>query len=258
LTPEREPVAIDTASAIASEGAALAGESTGQWPNLKPRRAATLILIDRTKTEPRVLMGKRHAGHAFMPGKFVFPGGRIEPADRRMSVAGALPARVEQKLLLRVSRPSSSQARALALAAIRETFEETGLLVGTKDYGAPATPPAGAWSEFARHGVFPTLEGLHFVARAITPPRRPRRFDAAFFAVDATEIAHRVDGMVGPEAEFVELVWLPLEEAKRLDLPTITQVVLGELAERIANGMGHHLPVPFFSERNKRWYREEL
>src|SRR6202035_5410908 len=99
--------------------------------------AATLILIDRTQGEPRVLMGKRHAGHAFMPGKFVFPGGRIEPSDRRMRVAGALPALVEQKLLLRVARPSSGQARALALAAIRETFEETGLLVGTKEFGAP-------------------------------------------------------------------------------------------------------------------------
>jgi 8-oxo-dGTP pyrophosphatase MutT (NUDIX family) len=256
---EVEAIAIDTAGALASEGTApISGESERSWPNLKPRRAATLILIDRTKPAPHVLMGKRHAGHAFMPGKFVFPGGRIEPADRRMSVAGALPALVEHKLLQRVARPSPGQARALALAAIRETFEETGLLVGTKDYGVPETPPAGAWSEFAKHGVFPTLEGLHFVARAITPPRRPRRFDAAFFAVDAAEIAHRIDGMVGPQAEFVELVWLPLEEAKHIDLPTITQVVLGELGHRIAQGMGHHLPVPFFSERNKRWYRDEL
>ena len=75
----------------------------------------------------RVLMGKRHARHRFMPGKFVFPGGRVEPEDRRMAAAGVLDPHVEEKLNARVRRPSPNFARALALAAIRETFEETGL-----------------------------------------------------------------------------------------------------------------------------------
>src|SRR5208337_5017481 len=90
---------------------------------LRPRDAATLILVERSERDAaRVLMGKRHAGHKFMPGKFVFPGGRVEPEDRRMCAAGALDPNVEEKLNARVRRPSPRFARALALAAIRETF----------------------------------------------------------------------------------------------------------------------------------------
>ncbi len=107
-----------------------------------------------------------------MPGKFVFPGGRVEPGDRRMSAAGPLDPVVEEKLNARTRRPSPGFARALALAAIRETFEETGLALGVAAYGAPTSPPAGAWARFAAAGVFPALDGLDFVARAITPPGR--------------------------------------------------------------------------------------
>lgn len=228
------------------------------WPNVRPRDAATLILIDRAGRRPKVLMGQRHAGHKFMPGKFVFPGGRIEPADRRMVASGALHPVVEERLLARVQRPTQQRARALALAAIRETFEETGLLIGTRDYGEPESAPQGPWAEFAAHGVYPDLEALHFVARAITPPRRPKRFDTRFFAVDATAIAHRVEGIVTPDSELVELCWVNLEEALALDLPAITGVVLEELRKRIAAGMGIHLPVPFYVERQGRFQRHEL
>ncbi len=233
-------------------------ERERKWPNLRPRDAATLIVIDRSGAHPKVLMGRRHAGHTFMPGKFVFPGGGIEPGDRRMNVAGALPQKVEDKLVARVSGGSASRARALALAAIRETFEETGLVIGAADMGKPESPPQGKWAEFAEHEVFPNLESLHFIARAITPPKRPKRFDARFFAVDAQEIAVRVKGIIGPESELVELVWQRLDETHKLDLPSITGVVLNELKTRIDGGFGHHLPVPFFFEKNRRWFREEL
>lgn len=226
--------------------------------NLVPRDAATLILIDRSGPEPKVLMGRRHADHRFMPGKFVFPGGRVEPADRRMSAAGALEAKVEARLLARMRRPAPGRARALALAAIRETFEETGLMLGTKEHGAPERAPPGPWARFAAEGVFPQLESLHFVARAITPPHRPRRFDTRFFAADAGAIAHEVAGVVGPGAELVELVWTPIAQAKRLDVPTITAVILDELAARLAAGMGRHLPTPFYYEKNARFRRDEL
>lgn len=228
------------------------------WPNLRPRDAATLILIDRTGRHPKVLMGRRHAGHTFMPGKFVFPGGRIEPADRRMVAAGALNPKVEERLLARVRRPNLQRARALALAAIRETYEETGLLLGTRDYGPPEAPPRCAWADFASKGVFPDLECLHFVARAITPPRRPRRFDTRFFAVDANHVADRIEGVVTPDSELVELRWVDIDEALALDLPAITGVVLEELRARIAGGMGLHLPVPFYVERRGRFERHQL
>lgn len=229
-----------------------------EWPNQKPRDAATLILVDRAGKTPKVLMGKRHPALKFMPGKFVFPGGRLDPADRKMCCAGALDSVIEQKLLARVQRPSVSRGRALALAAIRETFEETGLAIGTKDYGAPEEAPEGVWAEFAAHGVFPTLDSLHFVARAITPPRRPKRFDTRFFSADATAVAHKIEGVVGPDSELVELVWVPVAETDQLDLPAITRVVLQDLESRVAAGFDHRLPVPFYYERNLKFQREEL
>ena len=94
--------------------------------------------------------------------------------------------------------------------------------------------------------VLPDLGTLHFIGRAITPPGRPRRFDARFFTMDASAIAHRIEGVTGPDAELVELVWMPLAEAKQLDMPAVTGVMLEELDARIADGFGHDLPVPFY------------
>jgi 8-oxo-dGTP pyrophosphatase MutT (NUDIX family) len=233
-------------------------ERERRWPNVRPRDAATMIILDRSGKVPKVLMGKRHPGHKFMPGKFVFPGGRVDPEDRRMSVAGALDQACEQRLMARVLRPTTSRARALALAAIRETFEETGLLFGTGQHGAPETAPSGVWSTFAAQGIFPDLESLTFVARAITPPRRPKRFDTRFFTVDAAEAAAKVEGMVGPNSELIEIVSVTFAEAMALDLPTITTVILKEIAARLEAGFGRHLPVPFYWEKHGAFVREVL
>jgi 8-oxo-dGTP pyrophosphatase MutT (NUDIX family) len=192
-----------------------------------------------------------------MAGKFVFPGGRMEPGDRDMPAASPLDTHAEARLMRRVTRPSAVKARALALAAIRETYEETGLLLGKRTNPMPAVPD-GPWSAFAKAGVLPDLAALHFIVRAITPPRRPRRFDARFFAADASAIAHRVDGIVHPGAELVELVWLPIADAKQLDLPTITQVALDELQARVAKGFGHDLPSPFYRMLHRKFVRAEL
>jgi len=214
-------------------------------PNLRPRDAATLILIDRAKATPHVLLGRRHHSHKFMPGMFVFPGGRVEIDDRRMPTAAPLDPRVEARLLKDVKSPSPGKARGFALAAIRETFEETGLLLGVQQAEVLAAPD-GPWASFAEARVLPDLSDVHFIARAITPPRRPRRFDTRFFAIDAQAIAVRQDGFVGPDSELVELVWLPIEDAKGLELPPITKAVLEELQMRTAAGFSHDLPAPFY------------
>lgn len=232
-----------------------AERSGGRFPTVRPRDAATLIIIDRKGRKPKVLMGRRHSAHKFMPGKFVFPGGGIELGDRSMPVSGALHPRAEQALMARVTRPTAQRSRALALAAIRETFEETGLLLGVTGLGAPAAP-AGPWATFAERSVFPDLEALQVIARAITPPGRPRRFDTRFFACDRTAVADEVGGIVGPDSEFVEIAWATLSEAKRLELPVITLTILEELEDRIANGFAPELPVPFYYERRGRFIRE--
>lgn len=229
------------------------------WPNQRPRDAATLIVIDRRHEAPRVLMGRRHAGLKFMPGKFVFPGGRLERSDRRMHSASELPDAVQARLQARVVRPTASRGRALALTAIRETYEETGLVIG-RPAGAVAVPPGldPMWQPFAASGVLPDLAALAFVARAITPPRRRRRFDTRFFAVDREAIQAEADGFVGPDKELVELAWVDLAQARELDLPRITSIVLEELEHRLADGFPADAPVPFYREERGRFLRDLL
>ena len=218
---------------------------------MRPRDAATLILVERARGKTRVLMGKRHEGHKFMPGKFVFPGGAVEPSDKRMSIAGPLDEIVEAKLLIHTRSDSPDYARGLALAAIRETFEETGLALGVTDRGSPTKTPSETWARFAATGVFPALDGIDFLARAITPPGRPRRFDARFFIADAATIAHRQEGIVHEGAELVELVWTPIEEALKLDIPHITRVVLGDLAALSSAAANRFRPRPFYRQLRK-------
>jgi 8-oxo-dGTP pyrophosphatase MutT (NUDIX family) len=231
-------------------------ERDQSFANQRPKDAATIILIDRSGPTFKVLMGRRHSAHRFLPGKFVFPGGRLELSDRHVPVSGTLDPQVEARLMAKLPRPSRVKARALAVAAIREAFEETGLLLGTKSADCLRLP--AAWSAFTAARVTPDVGALHFIARAITPPRRPRRFDTRFFSADAQLVAHRLEGVVGPDAELVELTWVPIVNAKELDLPTITHVVLIDLEARIAAGFGHELPVPYYRMLNRRFHRELL
>jgi 8-oxo-dGTP pyrophosphatase MutT (NUDIX family) len=225
---------------------------------VRPRDAAALILLDGIgRKNPKILLGKRHPALKFMPDKYVFPGGRLEPGDRRMNIAGPLDARVEARLLKGRAGSDPGFARALALAAIRETFEETGHVVGTSDYGGPDRPPA-AWRAYAEHKCLPDLQELHFIARAITPPMRPRRFDTRFFAIDARAVTARLDGVAHADAELVELAWVNLDKAESLDLPDVTRQVLAELRTRLKGGMSPFLPAPFYYFRNGKWRREEL
>jgi 8-oxo-dGTP pyrophosphatase MutT (NUDIX family) len=232
-------------------------ERDQSFPDSVPRDAATLMLIDRSGSEPKVLLGRRHASHKFMPGKFVFPGGRIEAQDAEMQAASELDPRCEAKLALRPRDELVPPPRAFALAAVREMFEETGLLLGVKSATAP-TVPHPDWEGFATASVFPDLVDIHFIARALTPPRRPKRFDTRFFTADATAVADKVEGVVGPDSELVELVWVPIVEATRLDMPTITGVVLEELDARVKAGMGHDLPVPYYFMVDGQFRRETL
>jgi 8-oxo-dGTP pyrophosphatase MutT (NUDIX family) len=223
---------------------------------IRPRDAATLILLDRKGDEFLVLMGRRHAGHAFMPGKFVFPGGRTDPADSRIPTATALHREEEAKLVGGAGRISAARARAIALSAIRETYEEAGLLIGQK--GGFATDKRD-WQGFVEHGVRPSLETLRFIARAITPPNRVRRFDTRFFSAWRDDVAVELpDG--GPTNELEELVWLPLADAKQADIPDITRAVLEELEKRLAQDPLLHPggSVPFYRLVRNRFTREIL
>ena len=203
-------------------------------PAQRPRDASTLILTRGPADKVEVLMGRRAPGHVFMASKWVFPGGRIDRSDFTAASHSDLPAAD----LGRISREvPARRARALALTAVRETFEETGLLLAEP---AAKAAVAGPWREFRAVGALPDLQALRYMARAITPPGRTRRFDARFFMADAS-------ALLDPEptagsGELDEIAWLPLAEARALDLPAITRFVLGEVAERLAHP---DRPLPF-------------
>ncbi len=225
---------------------------------VRPLDSASLIILDRSTRSPKVLMGRRHPNQRFMPDVFVFPGGVIEAADRKMNVVGALSARAEDALNKMLPRPSLSRGRTLALAAIRETYEETGLIIGTGDYGAPDAPQEPTWQKFAEAGIYPDIEQLSVVARAITPPGKPKRFDTRFFVVDHRAIAARHEGFVGPDKELTELTWVPLKETHKFKMAQITSMIVTELRIRLAAGMSEILPVPFYTVRRGRAVRELL
>lgn len=221
---------------------------------LKPRDAATLVILDRSGVSPRVLMGKRRDDLVFMAGKYVFPGGRVDPTDRQVPLAADLRPQEASKLLVQMrGKPTKVRARSLALAAIREAFEEAGLLIGSKGQGKGHVPPN--WQNFIARDVVPSLERLTFFARAITPPGRPRRFDTRFFTIDAKAIADRIGHNDG---ELSALDWLTLDEARALDIPRITRLVLEDLGEQLADGTldSGTNPVPFYYQRNGSFKRE--
>jgi 8-oxo-dGTP pyrophosphatase MutT (NUDIX family) len=198
------------------------------------RDAATLIVIrDPGGSTPSVLMGQRGAGATFMPGKFVFPGGAADTVDATVALARDLP----RVCAGRVGRTD------LAATAIRELWEETGLILGRPGRW-PAAPPRG-WRGFAATGHLPDAGALSFVFRAITPPGRPRRFDARFFLADASALAGDPDDFARAEDELNHLQWIPVEETFRFDLPFVTQCVLAEVAARLP-ATGAPDAVPFF------------
>lgn len=214
-------------------------------PYFRPKDAATLILIDRTGEKPKVLVGKRHDNVVFMPGKFVFPGGRVDKSDNRVPVAASITRELEANLLKGSPKIAASRARALAVAAIREACEETGLCLGRKV--DKTVKLEGAWAPFTDAGLLPDPSSLFLIARAITPPGRVRRFDTRFFTADASAITHRVEGVIHPDAELVELVWVEIGSKPLADLHPMTKNVLNELDKRLATGPLHHdAPVPFF------------
>lgn len=208
------------------------------------RDAATIIVLRDRHSAPSILMGQRGAGAAFMPSKYVFPGGAVDAVDETVPLGRDLSPATAQRLNEESTRPAS----ALAAAAIRELWEETGQQIGVA--GEWPDPPQG-WRGFAATGHLPDAGALEFVFRAVTPPGRPRRFDARFFLVDADALLTDPDDFSRAEEELSHLHWVPLAEARALDLPFITEVVLAE----IAGGLKRPGPperVPFFRNDDER------
>ena len=171
----------------------------------EPRDAATVLVLRDGAAGPEVLMGRRHAGHSFMPNSLVFPGGGVDPADHDGAVAAPFPPHVIGFL---ERQGGSSLAHALGVAMARELEEETGLTLGT--------PPA--------------LDAVDYLCRAVTPVGRPRRFDARFFVVSAD----RVKGMLAGSGELEALGYLPVRDALASELEFATRGALDQFASWLA------------------------
>ncbi|WP_341860750.1 NUDIX hydrolase [Gymnodinialimonas sp. 57CJ19] len=214
------------------------------------RDAATGIVLRDAATRPRVLMGQRGKDAAFMPSKFVFPGGAVDAVDAKIPFARP-PA---PDCAARLSHDGGN-GTALMAAAVREIWEETGLLLGAKDARAEAMDAPKGWRGYLATGHLPDGAAMEYVFRAITPPGRSRRFDARFFLVDAEGLASDPDDFSGAEDELSHLQWIPLDEVRSFDMPFITEVVLAELAAKVE---GRAAPgVPFFDNgtEESRFYR---
>lgn len=204
------------------------------------RNASTVIVVRDRGDKPSVLMGQRGAKAAFMPNKFVFPGGAVDEQDAHVPLARPLPPLCAQRLEEQ-SQPGVAQA--LAAAAIRELWEETGQILGMPGPWPSAVPDD--WLSFAGTGHRPAADSLQFVFRAVTPPGRPRRFDARFFLVDAEALVSDLDDFDAAADELSHLQWIPLQDVRGFDLPFITEVVLAEVAARL-HEPGPPSSVPFF------------
>ncbi|MFO7804711.1 MAG: NUDIX hydrolase [Paracoccaceae bacterium] len=223
-------------------------ETTEPKPPAPIRDAATVIVVQQRPDGASVLMGQRNRGAIFMPGKFVFPGGAVDPAD-----ADIFPA-MSDDLTKSLSVESSSDPRGLAAAAIRELWEETGQIIGTPgDW--PDAPPA--WQGFAAAGYRPDATPLSFFFRAVTPAGRPRRFDARFFLASAKALCTDPDDFSQADDELSHLQWINLDKARHFDLPFITQVVLAELRAHLANPKAPYDP-PFFRNDDEALHVQRL
>ena len=187
------------------------------------RPAATTVLWRAGKDGPEVLMGQRGAQAAFMPSKYVFPGGAVDAADAQSAADDLLHPLSAARLLLNCADDAPAP-QTIAKAALRELWEETGLLLDI-----PKKPDTG----------------LRFIFRAITPPGRSRRFDARFLLADAGWIAGDPDDFSASSDELSHLHWIGLAKARALDLPFITEVVLAEISH-LLRANGDAAGVPFF------------
>jgi 8-oxo-dGTP pyrophosphatase MutT (NUDIX family) len=181
------------------------GALTARRQVVRAKHAASLIVLRFRDNEPHMLMGMRGAKHRFMPNRLVFPGGRVDRADFTAPFASPLPPATAHSLR---KKTNSQLAQALAAAAARELHEETGLSLG----------------------IPPHLDGLHYLARAVTPPGLPIRFNARFLVVEE----RHVSGELGGDGELEELRFYAMTEALALELALPTRRVLDRLRQWLA------------------------
>jgi 8-oxo-dGTP pyrophosphatase MutT (NUDIX family) len=210
---------------------------------VKPSDAATMIVWRSGPAGAEVLMGRRSRHAAFVPDFFVFPGGRIDPADHAVRAATPLDPAAVKRMGVRRNAPL---AEALAIAAVRETFEETGLLLAESgDVGAVAHPE---WANWKARSLAPGLHRLGYFGRAITSPISPIRFHARFFIA----AAEALQGELAGSGELSELDFYPVTEVlAHMPVVDVTEFMLNRIIAYAAAPERFNPRTPVFSYKNE-------
>lgn len=190
---------------------------------VRPVPAASLVLLRRTSGESlEVLLGRRHSAARFMPGVYVVPGGRVEAEDGKDSGF----SEQFRPLPPGLDKETHNRAPAMLRAALRETYEETGLLYGAAQpsQGGDSLPAGDFWGHYSRAALRPAFEEISFIARAITPTFSPRRFHTRFLLGDGGF----AQGQISGDGELEDIGWYPLEAISGLPMAGITRLVLEE------------------------------
>jgi recombination protein RecT len=203
------------------------------------RPAATIVLLRDGASGMEVLLMRRNRSAGFVPGAYVFPGGRVDSTDAASEVVSALDGLTPEAAAERLSLPDAEPpAVAYYLAALREAFEETGILVGLDPSGA--APPTAAedadvnavrealmldeisFAEaLARLGCRVAGHSIEYIAHWITPKPEPRRYDTRFFAA---RVPPGAEALADPR-EMTDAVWLrPAEALDRCDRGALPMV----------------------------------
>jgi 8-oxo-dGTP pyrophosphatase MutT (NUDIX family) len=208
---------------------------------VRPRDAASLILLRGEGDDLELLAGRRPGHVKFMPGVWVFPGGVIEPEDskpwRVEAGGGHLPPRLARS----------------ARAALRETWEEVGVLVGgAAAAGTTASAHALAPIEaaYAAEGVVAALDALIYVGRAITPTPVFRRFNTRFFLADGSAVF----GEPVSTEELEDVGWHPIRRRPLVPFRDVTQFMLAR-AVALRDGTASSEAPLFCTVRSKRQIR---
>jgi 8-oxo-dGTP pyrophosphatase MutT (NUDIX family) len=223
--------------------------------SVKPKNAASIILVSGEPGHERIVMGKRNKNLKFMPGALVFPGGRVDAHDRKVVACDQLESLTQAKLVTHMrGNTGPRDAHGLGIAAIRELAEETGLLIG-EPHKIPLQHRD--WQGFAERNIAPKIGSLRLLARAITPPGIPRRFDTFFFVMRSDGRHFSPQGGFAPSGELEELQWITPQDAMRHETREITRVILVELMNRLRDDpdLDPATPAPCYVTRGDRFIR---
>jgi len=193
----------------------------------RPRVASTLVLTCGSGENLKILMGQRSSRHDFMPSVYVFPGGRVDRADSYAAYAGDLSPRTERIL---EAAYTPRKARAVVLASVRETWEETGLMLG-KTAETNRNINHASYDDFRQAGQLPDMSGIEVFGRAVTPPHRHKRFDAWFFV---KHLGPQIPPQIKDSSELLNVGWFTFAEIETLETQRATDMMLRVLERYLA------------------------